>query len=88
MVYPRLESDGDMKGVRRASVALILKQVFEINRLVRLNSFVGNTDYLELNSFSIMSQWKDLRTGEVCENFGVVVTARAVVFLISWRWLS
>ena len=70
------------------AVALNLKQVIEISRLVGLKGFVGNRDYLEIMRCSILSHWRDLRTGMMCENFGVLDTARAVEFRMSWRRLN
>jgi len=69
-------------------VALNVKQVIEIGRFVGLKSFVGKRDNLVLNLCSILSQWRDLRTGVMCEHFGVLDTARAVELRMSWRGLS
>ena len=70
------------------SVALNMKQVIEIGRLVGLKGFVGNRDYLVLNALFNFEPMERFRTGVMCENFGVLYTARAVEFRMSWRRLS
>ena len=58
-----------------------MKQVIEIGRLVGLKGCVGNRDNLVLNAlfnFAPMERsenWRDLRTGVMCENFAVLDTA-------------
>jgi len=65
-------------------VRLNIEKAVDIRRLFWLKNHVSyRSDFIWMRC-SILSQWRDLRTGVMWANFGVLETARAEEFRMNW----